>query len=217
MRASLTSGTPVEIVQPESGPATRGLVIAPDIMGLRPLFDAMVERLASEEGWAVVAVEPFPGRETAPLEARFGPQDDARYLTDLVEAADLLEVEPVGILGFCMGGMYVHKAAGTGRFDRGVSFYGMIHTPERWRSETTVEPLDELAKPGAARVLAVIGGADDYTPPAEVAELERVPNVEVVTYPEAGHGFVHDPDRPAHRPADAADAWTRALTFLRPT
>jgi hypothetical protein len=26
---------------------------------------------------------------------------------------------------------------------------------------------------------------------------------------------LHDPDRPVHRPADAADAWTRAITWLK--
>jgi carboxymethylenebutenolidase len=36
----------------------------------------------------------------------------------------------------------------------------------------------------------------------------------VVRYEGADHGFVHDPDRPAHRPDDAADAWSRALDFL---
>jgi dienelactone hydrolase len=38
--------------------------------------------------------------------------------------------------------------------------------------------------------------------------------VEVVRYEGAEHGFVHDPARPTHRPADAADAWARALAFL---
>jgi carboxymethylenebutenolidase len=36
----------------------------------------------------------------------------------------------------------------------------------------------------------------------------------VVVYPGAEHGFVHDPERAAHRPDDAADAWRRALAFL---
>jgi carboxymethylenebutenolidase len=35
-----------------------------------------------------------------------------------------------------------------------------------------------------------------------------------VEYPDAEHGFVHDPARPAHRPADAADAWRRAIAVL---
>ena len=44
--------------------------------------------------------------------------------------------------------------------------------------------------------------------------LEALENVTVVRYPDAEHGFVHDPDRPAHRPDDAADAWRRAVAFL---
>jgi hypothetical protein len=31
----------------------------------------------------------------------------------------------------------------------------------------------------------------------------------VVRYPDAEHAFVHDPDRPSHRPMDASDAWSR--------
>jgi carboxymethylenebutenolidase len=30
----------------------------------------------------------------------------------------------------------------------------------------------------------------------------------------AEHGFVHDPERPAHRPDDAAQAWDKTLTWL---
>jgi carboxymethylenebutenolidase len=44
--------------------------------------------------------------------------------------------------------------------------------------------------------------------------LAAVPGSEVVVYPEADHGFVHDPDRPAHRVEDAADVWARVLAFL---
>ena len=48
---------------------------------------------------------------------------------------------------------------------------------------------------------------------AAVAAVEAL-GVEVVRYEGADHGFVHDPSRPAHRPDDAADAWSRALAFL---
>ena len=45
-----------------------------------------------------------------------------------------------------------------------------------------------------------------HTPPGDVDALEAV-GVIVARYPEAEHGFVHDPARPAHRPDDgAADA-----------
>ncbi len=220
MRIQLPSTTPAEVALSPGLPA-RGLVIAPDIFGLRPLFDGMCQRLAEGQGWAVCAVEPFPGRQTLTIEERQAMAkdlDDEAQLGDLVAAADhLLELgaQPVGVLGFCMGGMYTLKAAGTGRFDRAVAFYGMIRVPEAWHGPGQGEPLEALARPEAAPVLAIIGEEDPYTPPGDVEALEAIGSgVEVVRYAQAAHGFVHDPARPAHRPADAADAWERAINFL---
>src|SRR5688572_8314187 len=109
MRTTLPSGTPVEIAKPADGRTpTRGLVLIPDIMGLRPLFDDHAQRLADDNGWAVAAVEPWPGREAMPLEERLGAVgtiEDRALLHDLVAAADGLEVDTVGVTGFCMGGM----------------------------------------------------------------------------------------------------------------
>jgi len=215
MRRTLPSGTSVEIVQAEGAPR-RGLVVIPDIMGLRPLFDDMVARLAREQRWTVAAIEPWPGREALTLEERLGLVQairDADLLGDVRAAADLVGVKPVAVLGFCMGGMYTLKAAGTGRFDRAVSFYGMVRVPEKWRAPEQGEPLATLGAPGAARVLAIVGERDPWTPAADVAALERT-GATVVRYAEAEHGFVHDPARPAHRAADAADAWRRAIAFL---
>jgi carboxymethylenebutenolidase len=59
VRIALPSGTPAELAMPAGAP-TRGLVLAPDIAGLRPLFDDLCAQLASEHGWAVCAPEPFP-------------------------------------------------------------------------------------------------------------------------------------------------------------
>lgn len=218
MRITLPSGTPAEVARPPQGvSAARGLVVIPDIMGLRPLFDDLCDRLARENAWVVCAPEPFPGREAMPLEERIeggvAALDDERQLDDVVAAADATRVEPVGVIGFCMGGMYTLKAAGTGRFDRAVSFYGMIRVPEMWRGPGQGEPLDALARPGAARVLAIIGGADTWTPPADVAALAAA-GAETVVYPGAEHGFVHDPERPSYRPDDSADAWQRTIAFL---
>lgn len=211
-RTVLASGTPVELARPEGTPR-RGVVVAPDIRGLRPLFDDLCARLAAGHGWAVCAVEPFPGREHVPFEQRqAGSNDDDAVLADLAAAADLLGVEPVAVLGFCQGGMWALKAAGTGRFDRAVSFYGMIRVA--WERPGHGQPLDHVARPGACPVLAFVGGRDPFTPPGDVDDLERLPHVQVVRYPEAEHGFAHDPDRPTHRPDDAADAWRRTAEFL---
>ena len=188
----------------------------PDIMGLRPLFDAHAQRLADEHGWAVGAVEPWPGREDLALEDRLGAVgtiDDASLLADLTEAADLLAVDPVGIAGFCMGGMFTFKAAGTGRFHRAVGFYGMLRVPEHWRGPGSIEPLAAIASRSACPTMAIVGSLDQWTPPADVEAAEAA-GVSVVRYEGADHGFVHDDSRPAHRPDDAADAWAKAVAFL---
>ncbi len=217
MRITLPSGTPAELARPDGDP-TMGLVVAPDIFGLRPLFDDLAARIASEEQVVVCAVEPFPGQDLPlDVEPRFAAVpalQDTDVLRDLADAADITGAERVGLIGFCMGGMYAFKAAGLGRFDRIVSFYGMIRVPETWRSDGHREPLDAITRPGGSPVLAVIGERDSYTPPADVAALELA-GASVARYPDAEHGFVHDASRPAHRPDDAADAWARAWSFLR--
>ena len=39
---------------------------------------------------------------------------------------------------------------------------------------------------------------------------------EIIVVEGAEHGFVHAPDRPAHRPDDAARLWQRAIDWLLP-
>lgn len=217
MRITLPSGTPAELARPE-GQSSRGLVVIPDIGGLRPLFHDLAARLAHENGWTVVAVEPFPGRESMTLEQRMEAMrdlSDDTQLADVVAAADAIEVEPVGVIGFCMGGMYTMKAAATGRFDRAVAFYGMIRVPENWKGSGQADAVERLhaTEGSASRVLAIVGTADPYTPASEVAELEAA-GATVVRYEGAEHGFVHDATRPAHRADDAADAWRRAIEWL---
>jgi carboxymethylenebutenolidase len=220
MQLTLPSSTPAELARPADGRApTRGLVLIPDIGGLRPLFADHAQRIADEQGWAVCTFEPWPGREDLPLADRLeqvGTITDTRLLGDAAAAADACEVEPVGVLGFCMGGMYALKAAGTGRFDRAVAFYGMVRVPDRWKGDDLAEPLDAVTAPGASPVLAIVGTADIWTPADDVAALEAA-GATVVRYEGADHGFAHDPSRPAHRAEDAADAWRRALAFLAGT
>ncbi len=213
MRIELPSGTPAEVV---GSSGQRGLVLVPDIMGLRPLFDDLAARLAEEWQCCVVAPELYPGQEELDLAGRFAAASslrDDRVLGDMVAAADHTGAATVGAIGFCMGGMYVNKAVSTRRFNRLVSFYGMVRVPEGWHGSAQGEPLEHLSGGDASSLLAVIGTADPYTPPRAVAEL-RESGALVVEYPEAEHGFVHDPTRPAHRPSDASDAWQQAFRWL---
>ncbi len=205
-----------------------GIVVHPDIMGLRPLFDDMVQRIASH-GFAVCAVEPFarrPEAERAATQdagARFGwlgELDDDRQLDDLEAAANFLVVEDdvarVGVLGFCMGGYYVLKAAANERYDAAVAFYGMIRTPAAWSGPGHREPLDTAGE--VCPTLAIFGSADAFTPADDIDALRSAwsgrPDCAIVVVEGADHGFVHAPDRPAHRPEDAARLWDSALAWL---
>jgi carboxymethylenebutenolidase len=223
-------GTVVDTIhaRPDGLPVL-GIVLHPDLMGLRPLFDDLCRRLATH-GFAVCAPEPFA---RAPVEVRGDPEpaarmayvknlDDELQIGDLEAAADYLvvhdDVREVAVMGFCMGGMQTLKAASSGRFDKAVAFYGMIRVPDDWVGPGTRQPLDSIAD--ACPTLAIIGGIDPYTPPADVDALRAAwsgrDDCEIVVYPEAEHGFVHAPERPAHRADDAADAWQRVLGFLTP-
>jgi carboxymethylenebutenolidase len=206
-----------------------GIVLHPDLMGVRPLFDDLCRRLATH-GFAVVAPEPFvraPGdvrsAEDPAARQAFIPQlDDELQIGDLEIAADFLvvhdDVREVAVLGFCMGGMQALKAAATGRFDRAVAFYGMIRLPDAWVGPKTRVPLDTAS--AVCSTLAIFGGADPYTPEADIDALRAAwadrADCEIVVYPDADHGFVHAPERPSHRADDAADAWRRVLSFLKP-
>ena len=217
---------PLVHARPDGMPIA-GVVLHPDIMGIRPLFDDMAVRLATH-GLAVAMIEPFARtseseRAAGDVSARMGwvgHLDDDDVLGDLSAAADLLVVEDgvtsVGILGFCMGGFYTLKAAATGRFDRAVAFYGMIRPPETWAGPGQGSPLDTAAD--VCPTLAIFGSADTMTPPGDIEALRAAwsgrNDCEIVVVEGAEHGFVHDPDRPAHRADDAAALWTRAIAWL---
>ena len=219
-RIVLPTGTTADLVRPATGTTTRGLVLWPDIMGLRPLFDEHATRLADEQGWVVCAAEPFPGQEQLSLEERQAAAkdlSDEAKMADAAAAADavatLVGDAPIGLLGFCMGGMYAMKSLALHRFDKAVSFYGMVRVPEHWQGDGMGDAIDSVRDRGDAQLLCIFGLGDPYCPEDQIDEVEAA-GAEVVRYPDAGHGWAHDASRENYRDADAADAWSRALAFL---
>jgi carboxymethylenebutenolidase len=222
-------GATVDVVHavPTGTTPTSGVVVHPDLMGIRPLFDDLCRRLATH-GVAVASPEPFAraSREVRESEdpstrmALIPTFDDAVQLGDLARAADLLGerdgAATVSVIGFCMGGLQTLKAAAAGRFAKAVAFYGMIRLPDSWQGPHFADGLARAAD--VCPTLGIFGGADPWTPASDIEALrvawhER-PECEIVVYPEADHGFVHAPERPAHRADDAADAWARTLAWL---
>jgi carboxymethylenebutenolidase len=82
-----------------------------------------------------------------------------------------------------------------------------------------VSPL-ELAPRLACPYLGLFGAEDALIPAADVEELQAILTREAKTfaiksYPGAGHAFFNDTRPDAYRPDAAADAWPRAVAFLR--
>lgn len=221
-------GNPVDAVHARpDGVALAAVALMPDIGGLRPLFDDLCRRLATH-GLAVCAVEPFdriPTEERTRLDVaermeRVRDLVDDHVIASLGEAADHLAaadgVHAASVMGFCMGGYYTLKAAATGRFERAVSFYGMVRTPENWMGPGHGDPLATAA--ASCPTLYLAGDLDPWASHDDVAALRTAwryrDDCRVLIYRGADHGFVHDAERPAHRAGDAADAWRHALAWV---
>jgi carboxymethylenebutenolidase len=155
---------------------------------------------------------------------------------DLAEAVRFLQAEPatrdqkVGVVGFCMGGMYaLFAGCGVPGVRAIVPFYGLLsHEHGLLFREGGLDPAKKPRTPlEAARslrcpALGFFGEEDDFVPVADVDALREVLEAtgqpaELVVYPGAGHAFMNDTRPEAYRPAAAADAWTRMLAFLRAT
>lgn len=219
MRITLSTGTPAEIARPATTEPTAGLVLWPDIFGLRPLFDRHAQRLADTHAWVVVVPELYPGEEdmaAADRHARAAHFSDADKLADGLAAADATGFDTVDTLGFCMGGMYAMKSLASDRFARAVAFYGMVRVPEQWSGGSQGDAIDVVRarrERGELRLLGLFGTEDPWCPLDQIDELEAA-GAEIVRYDGADHGWAQDPERENYRAEDATDAWRRAEAYL---
>ena len=191
-----------------------GSSLHPDIMGVRPLFDDLCRRLATH-GFAVCAPEPFVRapvdvRGDADRRARMGyvkELDDELQLGDLEAAADYLvvhdDVREVAVARLLHG----RHVRAEGRGDRSLRPCGRVLRDDPCarrlaRAEHPREPLDTAAD--VCPTLAIFGGSDPFTPAADIDALRAAwadrPDCEIVVYPDAEHGFVHDPSGPRTAP-----------------
>ncbi|HPB44910.1 MAG: dienelactone hydrolase family protein [Microthrixaceae bacterium] len=222
MRITLSTGIAAELARPTSGDAVGGLVLWADVFDIRPLFDEMAQRLADAHQWVVVCPELFPGEQHLDVAERLERTAmfvDADKVADAEAAADATGFDRVGVMGFCMGGMWAMKSLASERFERAASFYGMVRLPERWADGTMGDAIDTVRSrdaQGQLKLLAIFGTDDPWCPQSDIDELRTTTSAEVVVYEGAGHGWAQDPARDNYRPEDAADAFTRAEAFLDP-
>lgn len=222
------------LVEPSDAPSP-GVVLIHDVWGLSDHTRDLARRLA-REGFAVLALDLYRREAQVKIEnpgAWMRQLSDPQALADVQEAVDRLRAGPsrgrrVGVMGFCMGGMYALMAACACRdLSAAVPFYGLLshrhgilHDPDGLDpARKPKEPLDH-ASSLACPLLAFFGDRDEFVPLADIRELESrlasaEPPAQVVVVPDVGHAFLNDTRPDAYRPAEAAAAWQRSVAFLR--
>lgn len=147
---------------------------------------------------------------------------DAQLLSDLDATAAWAAgqggaADRLAVTGFCRGGRNVWLYdAHAARLKAAVAWYGPVGGPT---SDIQPQTPAMLATRLHAPLLGLYGGQDQGIDPDDVqaaadAARKAGKQVEIVVYPDAGHGF-HADYRPSYRAADAADGWRRMLEWFR--
>jgi carboxymethylenebutenolidase len=218
-------------VHPSTGTAA-GVLVWPDIFGLRPALRQMGKRLA-ESGYAVLVVNPFYRTKKAPTADNGGatpiPQvmpfmqsltkDATVQITDAKAFVAWLDQQPsvaknrkIGTQGYCMGGFEAFRAAGAvpDRIGAVATFHGAALVTSMPNS-----PHLEAAK-SHAQFLIAIAESDDKTSPNDKNVLKETfakanLSAEIEVYP-AAHGWC-PPDTTVYNMEQAERAWSRLLAL----
>lgn len=217
-------------VHPASG-AAAGVLVWPDIFGLRPAFRQMGKRLA-ESGYSVLVVNPFYRAKKAPTAPNGAatPIADVRPLAQaLTETTQMTDAKAfigwldkqssvdknrkVGTQGYCMGGPIAFRtaAAVADRVGAVASFHGggLVN-------DTPNSP-HILASRTKAQFLIAIAESDDQRSPNEKNVLKDTFGkaglpAEIEVYAGAAHGWC-PPDSGVYNEAQAEKAWSRLLAL----
>ena len=215
-------------VHPTTGTAP-GIVVWPDIFGLRPAFRTMGKRLA-ESGYSVLVVNPFYRTQKAPTAAKGAatPIPDllplaktlspTTHMTDakaftawLDQQASVAKNRKMGTQGYCMGGpMAFRTAAASDRVGAIASFHGGgLVTMD-------ADSPHLLASKTKASLLIAIASNDDKQRPMEKDVLKETfaksgQPAEIEVYSGA-HGWC-PPDSGVYNEPDAEKAWARLLAL----
>ena len=217
-------------VYPSSSTAP-GVLIWPDIFGLRPAFRQMGKRLA-ESGYAVLVVNPFYRSHKAPT-AEAGTATPiqslmplARSLTETTEMTDAkafiawLDAQPsvdksryIGTQGYCMGGPMAFRtaAAVSERVGAVATFHGGGLVTDQPNS-----PHLEAARSKAQFLIAIAANDDAKSPNDKTALKETLAKAnrpaEIEVYKDAAHGWC-PPDSSVYNEPQAEKAWARLLVL----
>jgi len=217
-------------VHPATGTAP-GVLVWPDIFGLRPAFRQMGKRLA-ESGYSVLVVNPFYRVKKAPTAdagaatpiAQLTPLaqglNETTHMTDakafigwLDQQASVAKNRKIGTQGYCMGGPIAFRTAAAvpERVGAVASFHGGGLVTDQPNSP-------HLQAAGSkAQFLIAIAANDDARAPKDKDVLRdtlakaNLP-AEIEVYAGAAHGWC-PPDSGVYNESQAEKAWSRLLVL----
>jgi carboxymethylenebutenolidase len=217
-------------VHPASGTAP-GVLVWPDIFGLRPAFRQMGKRLA-EAGYSVVVVNPFYRTKKAPtadqgaatpipsllplaqsLNATTHMSDAKAFIAWLDQQPSVAKNRKIGTQGYCMGGPIAFRTAAAvpERVGAIASFHG------GGLVTMNADSPHLLAAKTKASLLIAIAANDDMRAPDEKNVLKdtfakaNLP-AEIEVYTGAAHGWC-PPDSGVYNEPQAEKAWTRLMAL----
>ena len=217
-------------VHPTSGTAP-GVVLWPDIFGLRPAMRQMGKRLA-ESGYSVLVVNPFyrvkpaptasagyatPIQEVMPLMQAL---TETTHMTDakafvgwLDQQASVAKNRKIGTQGYCMGGPIAFRTAAAvpDRVGAVATFHGgglVTNMPN--------SPHLQAAKTKAQFLIAIAANDDMRAPTDKTAMKETFAKAnlpaEIEVYTDSAHGWC-PPDSNVYNEPLAEKAWSRLLAL----
>jgi carboxymethylenebutenolidase len=244
--AAETKGQDVEIKTPDGAadayfvhPAKGqypGVLIWPDIFGLRPAFKEMATRLA-ESGYSTLVINPFYRTKKAPtapdrpdfndpatrqalmsLAGTLGPDtaviDAKAFVSFLVGQPSVDKKRKMAATGYCMGGPFVLRTAATfpDRIGAGATFHGGGLVTDKPDSPHLLIPQMK------AHYLIAIAENDDKREPETKNVLRdafakaHLP-AEIEVYAGTQHGWC-PPDAQVYNHDQAEKAWSRMLALF---
>ncbi len=217
-------------VHPASGTAP-GVLMWPDIFGLRPAFRQMGKRLA-ESGYSVLVVNPFYRVKKAPTAENGGATpiqqvmplaqglNETTHMTDakafvgwLDKQTSVAKNRKIGTQGYCMGGPIAFRTAAAvpdrvgavGSFHGGGLVTKNPNSPHLQASKSKAHFLIAIAANDDARA------PDDKNVLKETFEKANLP-AEIEVYAGAAHGWC-PPDSTVYNEPQAEKAWARLLVL----
>ncbi|HEY4365029.1 MAG TPA: dienelactone hydrolase family protein [Bryobacteraceae bacterium] len=217
-------------VHPATGTAP-GVLMWPDIFGLRPAFKQMAKRLA-ESGYSVLVVNPFYRVKKAPT-AEQGAATPIQGLVPLMRAlteqthmtdakafigwldqqAPVAKNKKMGAQGYCMGGPIALRtaAAAPDRVGAVASFHGAALVAQGDNS-----PHIQASKTKAQFLIAIAESDDKTAPNDKVALKDTFAKAglpaEIEVYTGSAHGWC-PPDSGVYNEPLAEKAWARLLVL----